>query len=116
MTLTLGQPLKITGEMATSYKTQLAAASPNAGINNTSYGTLTTLKISKIYWENPGAIGDVVSFGDPNSGLVLLVIRCEVANQSQLIDWSASPVLWNDFEMTQTGTGTGTIYVWTNNG
>lgn len=112
MALTLGNPIVITGEMATSYKTQLAAAAPGAGINNTSYGTLTTLAIKKVYWENPGAIADTVSFGDPLSGKVLLVLRCEVANQSQIIDWSASPVIWSDFEMSQTGTGTGTIYVY----
>ena len=57
MALTLGNPIIITGEMATSYKTQLAAAVPGGGINNTSYGTLTTLKITKVYWENPGSVG-----------------------------------------------------------
>ena len=116
MALKLGQPIEITGEMATSYKTQLAAASPNAGINNTSYGTLTVLKVTKVYWFNPGSVGDTVTFGDPISGKTLLALRCEVANQSQIIDWTADPQIWQDFEMTQTGSGTGTIYVWTNAG
>ena len=112
MALTFGNPIVITGEMATSYKTQLAAASPSAGINNTSYGTLTTLTIKKVYWLNPGGVGDTVSFGDPQSGKVLLSLRAEVANQSILIDWTASPIIWGDFEMTQTGTSTGTVYVY----
>lgn len=116
MALTLGNPIIITGEMATSYKTQLAAAVPGAGVNNGSYGTLTTLKITKVYWFNPGAVGDVLTFGDPITGKTLLTLRCEVANQSQIVDWTASPVIWEDFEMTQTGSGTGTIYVYNNNG
>jgi hypothetical protein len=116
MSLTLGNPIIITGEMATSYKAQLAAAAPGGGVNNTSYGTLTTLKITKVLWHNPGAVGDTVTFGDPISGRTLLVLTCEVAGQSQIIDWTASPVLWSDFEMTQTGSGTGIIYVYNNNG
>lgn len=96
--------------MATSYKTQLAAASPAGGINNTSYGTLTTLKVEKVYWFNPLTVGDIVDIGDPVSGLTLLNLRCEVANQSQIIDWTSNPKLWQDFQIDEFSSGTLFIY------
>jgi hypothetical protein len=121
MALTLGNPIVVTGSMATSYKTQLAAAVPNAGIYGIagkgagvitgSYGTLTALKIAKIEWLSPVTVGDQVNIGDPNSGLTLLNLVCEVALQSQIIDWTASPVLWNDFEIDRMNSGT--LYLWT---
>jgi hypothetical protein len=93
-------PMLINGSV-TGYKTQTAAA----------LGTLRTLLIEKIYWENPVNIGDTVSIGDPVSGLVLLVLRCEVANQSQLIDWTTNPKLWQDFAIDSFPSGT--LYLYT---
>lgn len=117
----LSNPMVITGSMATSYKTQLAAAVPNAGIYGIAgkgkgvitgaYGTLQTLIIEKIYWENPGTIGDSISIGDPLSGAVLLLLHCEVANQSQLIDFTSNPKLWQDFEIDAFPSGT--LYIYT---
>jgi hypothetical protein len=111
MALTLGNPLIITSSMATSYKTQLAAASPNAGKNNTSYGTLTSLLIEKIEWLSPVTVGDSIVIGDPQSGLNLLTLVCETALQSQIIDWTSNPKLWLDFEINQFSSGT--LKIWT---
>jgi len=82
--------------MAQSYKAAVAAT----------LGTLFTLRVEKIYWFNPAAIGDVVNIGDPISGLTLLNLRCEVANQTQVIDWTPNPRLWQDFEIDTFGSGT----------
>ena len=94
-------PMVITGSLATSYKTATAS----------SLGTLRTLMIEKVYWENPLNVGDTITIGDPNSGQALLVLRCEVANQSQLIDWTANPKLWIDFEINAFPSGT--LYLYT---
>lgn len=96
-------PMVITGSMATSYKTQMAVAGK--------IGTLFTLIVEKIYWENPITPGDQVTIGDPNSGLTLLNLRCENANQSQVLDWTANPRLWQDFEIDTFGSGT--LYIYT---
>jgi hypothetical protein len=95
-------PMVITGSMATSYKTQMAAAGK--------IGTLFTLIVEKILWLNPQTAGDMVNIGDPNSGLTLLQLRCENANQSQVIDWTANPKLWQDFEIDTFGSGTLFVY------
>lgn len=94
-------PMVITGSMATSYKTQVASQ----------IGTLFTLIVEKVYWFNPATIGDVVNIGDPISGLTLLNLRCEAANQSQIIDWTANPKIWQDFEIDTFSSGT--LYIYT---
>lgn len=99
-------PIVITGSMG-SYKAAIALAKGSGGLAS----TLTTLIIEKIYWENPLTIGDSVSIGDPISGAVLLLLRCEVANQSQLIDWTANPKIWQDFEINSFVSGT--LYIYT---
>jgi hypothetical protein len=96
-------PMVITGSLATSYKAQMAGAGE--------IGSLFTLRIEKVYWENPGTIGDTITIGDPISGLTLLALRCEVANQSQLIDWTSNPKLWQDFEINSFPSGT--LYIYT---
>lgn len=76
-----------------------------------SLGSPLTLIVEKIYWFNPANIGDLVDIGDPISGLTLLNLRCEVADQSQVIDWTSNPRLWQDFEV---GTiSSGTLYIYT---
>ena len=95
-------PMVITGSV-TGYKAAMAVAGK--------IGTLFTLLVEKIYWENPGTIGDTISIGDPVSGLVLLVLRCEVANQSQLIDFTSNPKLWQDFSIDSLPSGT--LYIFT---
>lgn len=83
-----------------SYKTAVTA----------SVGTLFSFRVMKVYWENPGTIGDVVTIGDPASGMTLLNLRCEVAGQSQVVDWTAFPVLWRDFSIDTISSGTLYIY------
>src|SRR5277367_498496 len=91
-------PMVITGSMATSYKAQLAAAVPNAGIQNGSYGTLHTLLIDRIEWLSPATIGDTITIGDPVSGATLDKFVCETALQSQVHDFSPYQRIWTDFE------------------
>ena len=94
-------PMVISGSMSQGYKAATAAA----------LGTLRTLLVEKIYWENPANVGDTISIGDPVSGLVLLVLRCEVANQSQLIDFTSNVKVWQDFEINSLPSGT--LYIYT---
>lgn len=84
----------------TSYKGAVAS----------SLGTLFTLRIQKVYWYDPNAVGDVVLIIDPGSGIELLRLRCETAGQSQVIDWTNSPKLWRDFACDQLDSGTVKIY------
>lgn len=93
-------PMVITGSLAQSYKTSVASQ----------IGTLFTLVVEKIYWENPTNVGDQVLIGDPASGATLLNLRCETANQSQIIDWTANPKVWRDFEINTFNSGTLFIY------
>ena len=94
-------PMVITGSMASGYKAATASA----------LGTLRTLMIEKIYWANPLTIGDQVIIGDTITGETLVALRCEVANQPQIIDWTARPKLWADFEINTFGSGT--LYIYT---
>lgn len=106
----VANPMVINSSLATSYKAQLAAASPNAGINNTSYGTLHSLIILKLLWLSPATIGDSITIGDPVSGETLDKFVCEAALQSQIHDFTADPRLWTDFEINSFPSGT--LYVW----
>lgn len=93
-------PMVISGSV-TGYKTLTASA----------LGTLRTLIVEKLYWENPATIGDSFTIGDPISGLVLAAFRCEVANQSQLLDWTSNPKMWQDFAIDAFPSGT--LYIYT---
>lgn len=84
-----------------SYKAAVAA----------SLGTLINLRIEKIYFFNPTAIGDTALIIDPASGATLARLRCEVANQSQIIDWTAKPKMWADFAVSELDSGT--LYIYT---
>jgi hypothetical protein len=97
----LANPMVITSSMSQGYKAATASA----------LGSPTLLKIEKIYWENPANSGDTISIGDPASGLILLVLRCESANQSQIVDFTANPKLWRDFEINSVPSGT--LYIYT---
>jgi hypothetical protein len=48
---------------------------------------------------------------DPQTGRTLIALRCEVAGQSQLVDWTAAPVLWRDFQAQTVGSST--VYIYT---
>jgi hypothetical protein len=96
----LVNPVKIDTFMSTSFKAQTL----------TSLGSFQTLRVEKVYWENPANIGDIVTIVDPISGSALLPLRCEVAGQSQVVDWTPKPHLWSDFEVSQITSGT--LYIW----
>jgi hypothetical protein len=97
----LANPMQISGSMASSYKTATASA----------LGTLRTLKVEKLEWLSPGTVGDTIVIGDPISGLELANFVCETALQSQLLDWTANPKLWQDFEINSFPSGT--LKIWT---
>lgn len=97
----LANPMVLTSSMSQGYKAATASA----------LGTLRTLIVEKIYWFNPAVAGDQINIGDPISGLTLLNLRCESANQSQVIDWTANPKLWQDFEIDTFNSGT--LYIFT---
>jgi hypothetical protein len=84
----------------TSYKAAVAAT----------LGTLFTLMIEKVYWEDPITVGDGVLIESPDSGAELLTLRCETAGQSQVIDWTNKPKLWRDFACVQMDSGSLKIY------
>lgn len=106
----LAQPMVINSSLATSYKSQLSAASPNAGINNTSYGTLHTLIIKRLYWENPGN-SQVLNIGDPTSGEILYNMKSSSTGNDVDSGWLPEPILWQDFEI-NAFPGGGTLYIW----
>jgi hypothetical protein len=68
------------------------------------------LLIEKVYWKTPASQGDTVSIVDAQ-GNVLLPLACEVAGQSQIIDWSARPKIWRDFQVTTLSSGTLFIFL-----
>jgi len=94
-------PVQVEVVMTSSYKAGTA----------TSLGTLTSLRIEKIYWLNPTAIGDGVLVEDPANGREIARLRCEVAAQSQVLDWSANPRLVSDFIVPQIDSGRLKIYL-----
>jgi hypothetical protein len=93
-------PIILTGIMASSYKALVAAT----------LGTLFTLRIEKIYWRSPIVAGDQLLIVDPGSGNTLAHMRCENAQQSQVLDWNANPRLWRDFQVVQLDSGELEIY------
>jgi hypothetical protein len=74
-------------------------------------GSPLSLRVTKIEWYNPVAQGDTVTIIDPGDGHDLVDFTCEVAGQSQIIDWNANPILWRDFEVSQISSGTLKIWV-----
>ena len=90
-------PITITGSLP-SFKTALAAAVPNAGINSSSYGTLQTLIVERIVWSTPGN-SNSLSIGDPNSGEVLELLRSDSSGDDVIRDLTANPKIWDDFSV-----------------
>ena len=64
-----------------------------------SIGTLITLRVKQIRWVGPNAVGDQLEIVDPQSGNQLLLAICSTAKVDTVIDWSAKPVLWTDFQV-----------------
>jgi hypothetical protein len=102
-------PIVLTGSLP-SYKTALAAAVPNAGPHNSSYGTLVSLIIQKLRWVNPG-ISQTLSIGDPISGAILFLMKSNTTGEDIEIDLDANPVLVQDLSV-DVWPG-GTLLIWT---
>jgi len=91
--------------MAASYKAATATQGP-AGLGLFSY-----LRIEKVIWESPAAVGNIVAIKDPASGAILLPMTCEAAGSSPVFDWTAKPRRWSDFIVTNLDSGTLYIYL-----
>lgn len=62
-------------------------------------------KLTRIYWFNPAAVGDLCTITD-GYGNVVTALRCEVANQSQVFyDVTGSDPI-QDFQVTAIASGT----------
>lgn len=59
-------------------------------------GTLLQLRIYSIRWVGASA-GQILEFVNPNSGLQLHMMECDVTGKDQVSDFSAAPRLWADF-------------------
>lgn len=94
-------PIIITSAMTSSYKSAVAA----------SLGTLFTLRVEKIYWEQAVAAGDRVRIIDPGSGNELGSFYSTATNSNYTIDWTPNPRLWQDFRVSQIDSGTLKIYL-----
>jgi hypothetical protein len=68
------------------------------------------LRIEKWEWFSPATVGDQVVIIDPQDGAERLRLRCELAGQSQVIDWTSHPKLFSDFAVPQLDSGTLLIY------
>lgn len=93
-------PVVITG-VQPSYKAAVAA----------SLGAFYNLRIEKVYWETPVTVGDTVTITDASGSQTILNLRCEVAAQSEIVDWSANPRYVADFAVPQISSGTLYIYL-----
>lgn len=93
-------PIIITSVMSSSFKSQVAA----------SLGTLFTLRVEKIYWENAVTTGHRAIIIDPQSGNQLASFY-NVANGSDYVaDYTPNPRLWADFMVNQLDSGTLKLY------
>lgn len=93
-------PIIITAAMSSSYKASVAAT----------LGTLFTLRVEKLYWENAVTKGDRVRIIDPQSGNELASFY-NVANGSDYVaDYTPNPRIWADFMVNQIDSGTIKLY------
>lgn len=97
----LVNPIVITAPMGAGYKASTSAA----------LGSFQYLLVEKLYWLNPVTVGDLVVIEDLIAGNTLAEMRCETAGNSQMIDWTAKPKRWADFQVTTLGSGTLFIYL-----
>jgi hypothetical protein len=95
----LTNPIVLTATMGATFQASLPV------INQRPY-----ILVEKVLWESPVTPGDAVSIVD-SQGNVLLPLTCEVASQSQIVDWSAHPKIWRDFQVTTLTSGTLYIYL-----
>lgn len=93
-------PIIITSVMASDYKSQVAAM----------LGTLFTLRIEKIYWENAKSVGDFFRIIDPGSGVELAATYSVAAGANYVVDFTPNPRIWQNFRVDQLDSGTLKIY------
>lgn len=94
-------PIRIDTAQITGYKV----------LTLTSLGAFQTLRIEKIYWEDPSSIGDNVTIINPNSGANIVNLRCEVAGQAILVDWTPKPKMVADFQVSEIDSGVLWLYM-----
>jgi hypothetical protein len=92
-------PILVQGSI-TGYKAQTQAAQ----------GTLRTLEIQRIRWENPGN-SNVLSIGDPVSGNILETFKSNSSGEDIEIDYIPTR-LWSDFAI-DIFPGSGTLLIFT---
>jgi hypothetical protein len=90
-------PIIITGPQ-TSFKAAVAAV----------LGTLFTLRVARVEFYQPTAVGDTAIIIDPASGKEWLKFTCETALQSQILPVNE---LWSDFAVDQINSGTLKIFL-----
>lgn len=93
-------PIVVGTVMTSSWKSNVAAT----------LGTLFTLLVEKISWENAPASGYVRIY-DPQSGNELASLFAPGAG-NVVVDWSARPKLWQDFRVAQIDGG-GLVKIYT---
>ena len=91
-------PIILTGTQ-TSYKAAVAAV-PNQG-------SPIELRVARVEYYAPAAVGDTALIIDPASGRELVKFTCEVALQSQILPINE---LWSDFAVVQLTSGTLKIF------
>lgn len=97
----LVNPLVITATMASGYKASTLAA----------LGSFQYLLVEKLYWYKPVTPGDQCVVEELTAGNILAQFNCETANNSQLIDWTAKPKRWADFQVTKLDSGVLYVYL-----
>ena len=91
----ISNPILIDSPMTESWKMEVA----------NSLGSPLTLQIVKVEYYKPVTIGDTVTIVNASNGQNLLDFTCEVALQSQIVDFTAKPLLWSDFSVTRIDSG-----------
>jgi hypothetical protein len=94
-------PVRIDTAMVSGFKT----------LTLTSLGAFQITRIEKIYWENPVTIADNVTIINPNSGITIINLRCEVSGQAILVDWTPRPRLVADFQVSEIDSGVLWLYL-----
>ena len=70
-----------------------------------------SIRLIKVYWENPVNIGDTLVVND-GSGAEILTLRCEVANQSQVFDFpGAGYNCVGGYKLATLASGTAKLYI-----
>jgi len=92
----ISNPILIDTAFSEGWKAEVAAT----------LGSPLTLMVTKVEWYKPVTIGDQVKILDTSQASTdLLDFTCETALQSQVMDWTARPILWRDFQVTQIDSG-----------